>query len=123
MTLDSPCECGLDNHLGGCVNLASVWTSETLEETSPGNVLLIETRHCLYKLYFSGSLTWIAEKEAPAGGKYLAFFVSLQFDIPSNDVDGNEIEISLEFTTSTAVVPDEFPFEECYGAECLGELL
>ena len=72
---------------------------------------------------FSGSLTWVAEKEAPAGGKYLAFFVSLQFDIPSNDMDGNEIEISLEFTTSTAVVPDEFPFEECYGAECLGELL
>ena len=36
VNLDSPCECGIDNHVGGCINLASIWTSEILEETSPG---------------------------------------------------------------------------------------
>ena len=63
----------------------------------------------------------MAEKEAPVGGKYLAFFVSLQFNIPSTDMDENEI--SLEFTTSTAVVPDQLPFDECHGIECHGDLL
>ena len=34
--------------------------------------------------------------------------------------DGDNV---FEFTTSTAVVPDEFPYEECQGEECLGDLL
>ena len=44
----------------------------------------------------------------------MAFFVSVHYE------DG---ESQFEFTTSTAVVPDEFPFEECHGEECLGELV
>ena len=61
-----------------------------------------------------GSLTWIARKSAPEGGEYMAFFVSVHYE------DGDS---EFEFTTSTAVVPDEFPFEECQGEECLGELV
>ena len=71
--------------------------------------------------FLSGSLTWVASKEAPEGDKYIAFFVSLKFNLPSNDLD--EEVISLEFTTSTAVVPDQFPYEECHGAECFGALV
>ena len=44
----------------------------------------------------------------------MAFFVSVHYE------DGDS---QFEFTTSTAVVPDEFPFEECQGDECLGELV
>ena len=37
VNLDSPCECGYTNEDWGlCVNWASVWYSETLEETSQG---------------------------------------------------------------------------------------
>ena len=61
-----------------------------------------------------GSLTWTARKKAPESGGYMAFFVSMHFE------DGDN---SYEFTTSTAVVPDEFPFNECQGDECLGTLV
>ena len=37
VNLDSPCDCGYTNEDWGlCVNWASVWYSETLEETSQG---------------------------------------------------------------------------------------
>ena len=120
MNLDSPCECGIDNQVGGCINLASIWTSEILEETSPGMSLAHSLMTLTIKILL-GSLTWVAHKEAPEGGKYLAFFVSLQYKLPSNDLEENEI--SLEFTTSTAVVPDQFPFKECHGEQCFGNLL
>ena len=61
-----------------------------------------------------GSLTWTARKKAPESGGYMAFFVSMHFE------DGDS---SFEFTTSTAVVPDEFPFNECQGDEGLGTLV
>ena len=34
--LDDPCECGLWDD-GVCFNTGSMWQSEVLEETSPGN--------------------------------------------------------------------------------------
>ena len=75
----------------------------------------------VFAIYFAGSLVWVAQKEAPENGKYLGFFVSLQFSLPPEET--GEREVTLEFTTSTAVVPDQFPYEECQGEDCLGDLL
>ena len=97
---------------GLCVNLVSVWNSEILEETSPG--IFIRSYLSPILIVTKGSQKWIAKKNPPESGSYIAFYVSMHFE----DGDSN-----FEFTTSTAVAPDEFPFDECQGEECLGELI
>jgi len=103
---DDPCDCGLtvEDH---CLNLRILWVPEELEETSPG------------------SLTWIAHKTPPTDGRWRAFFVDLQFAAPSYKSSGWPVgeDGTLEFTTSVSVVPDTFPFNDCSGEECLGQLV
>ena len=65
------------------------------------------------KLWFIGSKTWVAHKDAPDDGKFLAFFVVMHY----------ENEGSMEFSTTVSVIPDVFPYSECQGQECLGSLL
>jgi len=94
--LDNPCECGtLQN--GVCFNDASQWTHELLEETS------------------EGSLTWSAHKDAPENGRFLAFYITLHYQLE----DGKD----LEFCTTVSVVPDMFPYQDCNGQQCLGTLV
>jgi len=103
---DDPCDCGVVA-LNQCLNLRILWVAEELEETSPG------------------SLTWVAHKRAPVDGRWMAFFVDLQFDSTSKRISGwpTGEDGVLEFTTSISVVPDIFPFPDCSGDECLGELV
>ena len=73
----------------------------------------------------AGSLTWVAHQDPPSDGRWRAFFVDLQFDTPEESSYGwptGEDGI-LEFTTSISVVPDTFPFTDCEGDECLGDLV
>ena len=67
----------------------------------------------------------MAHKRPPVDGRWMAFFVDLQFDAPSQRSSGwpTGEDGVLEFTTSISVVPDIFPFNDCSGDECLGELV
>jgi len=102
---DETCECGfaVDDL---CLNLI-IWVSEELEETSPG------------------SLTWVGEKAPLEDGRWIAFFVDLEFAPSSLTTSGWPVgeEGILEFSTSVSIVPDTFPFSDCSGAECLGDLV
>jgi len=103
---DDPCDCGFVV-MDQCLNLRILWVAEELEETSPG------------------SLTWVAHKRPPVDGRWMAFFVDLQFDGSSQRSSGwptGEDGI-LEFTTSISIVPDTFPFSDCTGDECYGDLV
>ena len=64
--LDSPCPCNFGLEIPGedlCPNLAVLWASDPLEETEPG------------------SLTWVASMRPPIDGRYMAFYVSLSFNV------------------------------------------
>jgi len=115
---DSPCTCGIQyEHY--CVNLAVLWTSIQLKETSPG------------------SLTWVARWPAPTTGQWSAFFVDLQFEgppphygQPPSDPDTSHDSSwpwghdgTFQFSTAISIVPDTFPVDDCQGAECLGTLV
>jgi len=111
VNLDDPCTCGLTVPMDGqsyCANLQVFWTSVQLHETSPG------------------SLTWVAHREPPSGGRWTAFFVDLQFEgMPAPGERGwptGEDGI-YEFSTSVSIVPTTFPFEKCSGEDCYGKLV
>ena len=87
-----------------CSNLAVLWGSEPLEETEPG------------------SLKWIAHKEEPLFGRYRAFYVSLSFNTTTRDWPVGKTGV-MDFTTTVSVVPNNFPYPDCSGAECYGNLL
>jgi len=103
---DDPCDCGLAV-MDYCINLSILWSSLQLEETSPG------------------SLTWVAHQDPPSDGRWRAFFVDLQFDTQEESSHGwpTGKDGILEFTTSISIVPDTFPFSDCEGDDCLGDLV
>ena len=119
--LDDPCTCGIKVDVSGfgelCGNLFVLWTPEVLNETSPG------------------SLTWVAHRDPPLFKRWTAFFVDVQFDGPKpdspaqpelkDDVKGWPIgrDGIFDFTTAVSIVPNTFPYPECYAEECYGHLV
>jgi len=109
-----PCSCGfaLPESLMGekiCANLAVTWHSSKLEETSPG------------------SKEWKAHMEPPPDGKWIAFFVDLQYKKSDEQLPkglgwpfNNQ---HFEFTTSVSIVPNTYPYPECHAASCFGQLV
>ena len=63
----------------------------------------------------SGSKTWVAQKDTPGDGKFLAFYVAMHYASEDNGL--------MEFSTTVSVIPDVFPYSECQGEECLGSLV
>ncbi|KAL3877091.1 hypothetical protein ACJMK2_034846 [Sinanodonta woodiana] len=61
-----------------------------------------------------GNGTYEVEFENPAEG-WLAFFIEVAFPSLMGSV--------LEFTTQTMIIPNTFPFEDCHGETCYGELV
>jgi hypothetical protein len=98
---------------GLCTNLAILWTKEALAEVEPG----------------SGK--YVAHRDAPAGGKWTAFFIDVIYesDLPPPAVSNGSFGWPLlpqgdfEFTTEVSVVPRVFPFPDCHGAACAGTLV
>ena len=95
--LDSPCECGPAQD-GLCLNQMSDWRAETLQQTADN--------------------TWVAHRDPPEDGRYLAFYVTLHYNISSGETGGH-----LEFSTTVSVVPATFPFPDCTGEQCRGTLV
>lgn len=114
LNLDDPCTCGIDLE-NFCSNLFVFWKKEPLVETFPG------------------SLTWIAHQDAPLFGRWTAFFVDVQFNGPKPNIPGASEYIehswpigsdgTYEFSTTVSVVPNTFPYPECHGEDCYGELV
>ena len=65
-------------------------------------------------------MTWIAHQETREDGRYVGFYVSVHFDVTTGVADGDG---SMEFSTTVSVVPNDFPYPECFGADCLGTLV
>nr|XP_002128778.1 autocrine proliferation repressor protein A [Ciona intestinalis] len=62
-----------------------------------------------------GHLKYRAEFDTPLFGRWRAFFIQMTF--PASD--GNMIE----FTTETNIIPDKFPYPDCYKDSCKGTLV
>ena len=118
---DDPCDCGIVVQ-DMCFNLRIGWASQELEETSPGRY---EYWISFANIVILGSLTWVAHQRPPIDGRWKAFFVDLQFDGTVGRTAGWPAgrDGILEFTTSISIVPNTFPYDECEGAECLGDLV
>ena len=115
--LDNPCTCGTSDS-GVCFNEVSIWTSEPLQETSKGYSTMLDYHPQLVDV--PGSRTWVAHRDPPEDGRFLAFYVSVQYNVDEElGRDGG----TMEFSTTVSVVPDVFPYPECYAEECLGSLL
>ncbi|KAK3579248.1 hypothetical protein CHS0354_033325 [Potamilus streckersoni] len=63
---------------------------------------------------FLGNGTFEVEFENPNEG-WLAFFIQVTFPGLMGSV--------LEFTTEAMIIPNTFPFDDCHGEQCLGELV
>ena len=109
--LDDPCPCSFGLELPGeedlCPNLAVLWASDSLEETEPG------------------SLTWVASKRAPIDGRFIAFYVSISFNVTTGQ--DREWPVGtvgvVDFSTTVSVLPSTFPYSDCNGDECLSSLV
>jgi hypothetical protein len=101
---------------GLCTNLAIVWSKEALSEVSPG----------------SGK--YVAHRDAPAGGKWTAFFVDVTYKtdlappVVRQAANGSLTwpvlpQGDFEMTTEVSVIPKTYPFPDCSGAACRGKLV
>ena len=97
-----------------CLKILSLkgvlWTSKKLSETSPG------------------SQTYTAHME-PTDGKWTAFFVDLQYEKQEEASEGRGSlgwpynNQHFEFTTAVSIIPNTYPYPECYGDSCFGKLV
>mmetsp|Transcript_555 Transcript_555/g.976 ORF Transcript_555/g.976 Transcript_555/m.976 type:complete len:513 (+) Transcript_555:47-1585(+) len=106
--LDDPCTCGFA-YDGTCANLKSFWKSEELTPSSE-----------------DGSM-YVAHHDAPSDGTWAAFMVQVTYkEEPEDNVKGF-IPISrkgeLVFTTEVSIVPDVYPYPDCYLESCEGTLV
>jgi PhoPQ-activated pathogenicity-related protein len=98
-----------------CANLKSFWKKRNLEKNKDG--------------------TWTASMPLPAGGKWGAFFVHMEYEGPSTAVEHSapverrrlDWPVSqdgrYQMTTTVSIIPQTYPFEDCHGEACLGELV
>jgi len=131
-SLDTPCHCGI-GYDGYCANLKSFWT-----------------RVILTPEIVNGKRVYRAQKDAPGDGRWVAFFIDIKYkeDTPTqyqalyrpNPTNNNRLPKQLqnhpgnhlipvdkpgrlEFTTEVSIWPDTFPYADCSGTGCTGELL
>jgi len=109
VNIDDPCPLGLEKD-GTCVNLRSFWSSEELEPSEEG-----------------GSV-YVAKQEVPEDGRWTAFMIQVTFE-EKKEEEGLEGFIprakkgELVFTTEVSVVPDVYPYDDCYMETCEGNLV
>ena len=122
--LDSPCECGVTVQ-GMCTNLKSMWTPKKLEEKKDAN----------------GMRTYSAQIDAPEDGRWVAYFIDIQY--AKNKIDSlipvidklpgfipRDLFGRMQFTTEVSVWPNTFPYPGCgitdgvdTGIECTANMV
>ena len=118
LNLGDPCESKIVSD-GTCFNTKVFWQFEDLPPVVGSN-----------------GLQYMATHEAPTDGTYVAFFVDVTYDRdPLTDEELGSPEAwfpdfiprnrpgQLEFTTEVSIIPDIYPFEDCYMDGCHGELV
>jgi PhoPQ-activated pathogenicity-related protein len=112
LSIDDPCTCGIGVD-GNCLNLHSLWQHEVLEEdpSVPGK--------------YVGSRPMPKQK-----GKWEAFLVDVTYTKDEDDQEHlydtrlpTDMPGRLEFTTEVSVIPKAFPYDECTGDGCSGDLV
>jgi len=108
MSLDDPCLCGFAKD-GTCYMLQTFqWSSKPLAAQADGS--------------------FTAHMDADEDGRWTAFFIDFTFEVVKSVSDGlgnwpYDTPGALDFTTEVSVWPDVFPFDDCSGEGCYGELL
>jgi hypothetical protein len=113
LTADNPCKpCG-PYVQGTCLNLKVFWHQTRLSPEKKGG------------FQYTGHVDPPTEK-----GQWVASFIDVTYKEDSDDSLGRPEggfpftkPGHLEFTTPVSIWPQEFPFEDCYGADCYGTLL
>jgi len=129
--LDNPCACGIFA-AGMCANLKSFWQKKEISESSE---------------QLDGKRTYRAKVDPPGDGRYVAFFIDFKFvnknawpiDTESLykgikwDTEKHSLGLTrftdfggfphdfgrfFEFTTEVSVLPNTFPYADCYGSQC-----
>jgi len=81
-----------------------IWRQQSLSETTPG------------------SNTWVASQPIPNKG-WMAFFVEVFYNGPHPYWNASKVS-HYRLTTQISIVPKNvWPFEDCYGEGCYGELV
>eukprot|EP00605_Chrysophyceae_sp_TOSAG23-4_P002816 GSChrysophyteH1.ASY1.ANO1.3101.1 assembled CDS len=93
--MDSPCKCGIEAK-GMCTNLKSFWTPKKLEEKM-----------------VNGKRTYTAQIDAPEDGRWVAFFIDIQYAKNKIDAKLPDLFGRLQFTTEVSVWPNTFPYPGC----------
>lgn len=120
VSLDTPCKCGI-GYDGYCSNLKSFWTREILEPT----------------INEDGKRSYTAHKDEPGDGRWVAYFIDIKYKEHKDQFALKKVPEGweactrlpcdkpgrLEFTTQVSVWPNTFPYEDCAGETCAGELL
>jgi hypothetical protein len=126
VSMDQPCLCGIP-YEGYCGNLKSLWTREILTAE-----------------IVDGKRVYRASRPAPEDGRFTAFLIDIKYkeleptvySSAVNTLDvfnrlkqaGNKLipvdkPGRLEFTTQVSIWPNTFPYDDCHGEHCAGELL
>jgi len=108
LNIDDPCLCGAE-YEGNCLNLQVLnWKSETVSPSA------------------DDANVYIANHPMPANGTWAAFFLDVTYKKATDDGLGGFIPTNNfvhEFTTEVSILPDVFPFDDCYLETCHGTLV
>lgn len=62
---------------------------------------------------------WVAVAPRPPQGRWTAFFVNVQYELPYPPT----APLFFEFTSEVSITPNTFPFPDCHGEGCYGKLV
>jgi hypothetical protein len=120
--VDNPCHCGIFAE-GYCANLRSFWNKTSLEQTT-----------------VRGHRTYNAKLEAPADGRYVAYFIEITYNKARESAEDEMLKTTVSigerippipkdlqfrpmFTSEVSVWPNTFPYPDCAGATCTNALV
>jgi len=120
LSMDVPCQCGIGGPVVGyCANLKSFERKAELNET-----------------IVNGKRTYRASIDAPEDGRWVGFFIDIKYEAVDSVMPISNswspqyhgfmpvnMPGQLDFTTEVSVWPNTFPFADCTGDGCSGELL
>ena len=124
-TRNNNCDlCGKPNEADGrCLNMKSFWKKEKLHMTTKKD---FKTGEIIRQ--FSTIIP------PPEDGRWVAFLIDITYEKPSPSgifgwEDGMErilpkdLPGQLQFTTEVSILPNSFPFEDCYAENCSGRIV
>lgn len=112
MNIDNPCDCGVMVD-GSCIVTKHLWSQTKLEPLHKG-----------------GSM-YVAHVDPPTTkDRWVALFVDITYRLDDDETLGRpngglpfDKPGHLEFTSEVSIFPNFFPFDDCHGSSCYGDLV